>query len=524
MTHSGTFAITLYDLLAHNLADGAERVAIEHGDERLTYADLHARVERLAQWLISVGVERGDRVAIHLYKSVDEVVAMFAVVRLGAVIVNVNYQWTPQQLAYVAADAGTEVLIADARRAKELVAVGLPAPVRAVLVKGEAPDHTAMTAWSGIDAGGPLCAPPLVDTDLAAILYTSGSTGAPKGVMLSHQNLVLGARSVSRYLGLRPDDRLLSLLPFSFDYGLNQLLDSCLLGATLVLQPVTMPSVIAKTLVDKAVTVFAAVPPTWIQLVRYLREVPTALPALRVVTNSGGKIPAGVLDAMPKVFPGAAIVLMYGLTEAFRSTYLPPALFHSKKGAIGRAIPNAQTYVISSGRVCGPGDEGELVHRGSLISMGYWNQPEATAQKIKPCPELRALIGDEKVVYSGDLVRIDDDGDYWFVGRMDSMIKCSGFRLSPTEVEEVAHQSGLVASAVAFGVEDELLGQVVHVVASPPEGQGLDIEALDAYCKSHMPHYMQPRRIHSWEGEMPKTASGKIDRPTVIKECHARIA
>ncbi len=524
MTQTGTFAITLHDLLAHNLTDGSERVAVEHGEERVTYAALHERVERVARWLASTGVRRGDRVAIHLYKSVDEVVAMFAVARLGAVIVNVNYQWTPQQLAYVVRDAGAEVLIADGRRAKELVAAGLPAPVRAVLVKGDAPDHPSMTAWSGLPAAGPLDDPPLVDTDLAAILYTSGSTGAPKGVMLSHQNLVLGARSVSRYLGLQPDDRLLSLLPFSFDYGLNQLLDACLLGATLVLQPVTMPSVIAKTLVDKSVTVFAAVPPTWIQLVRYLSDVHNALPALRVITNSGGKIPAGVLDAMPKVFPGVDIVLMYGLTEAFRSTYLPPDLFQSKKGAIGRAIPNVQTYVIKDGEVCGPGEEGELVHRGSLVSMGYWNQPEATAQKIKPCPELRAVIGDEKVVYSGDLVRVDEDGDYWFVGRLDSMIKCSGFRLSPTEVEEVAHQSGLVASAVAFGVDDELLGQVVHLVVSPLEGQGLDIEALDAYCKSHMPHYMQPRRIHLWEGEMPRTASGKIDRPTVTRQCHARVA
>jgi acyl-CoA synthetase (AMP-forming)/AMP-acid ligase II len=351
----------------------------------------------------------------------------------------------------------------------------------------------------------------------------------PKGVMLSHQNLVLGARSVAQYLRIAPDDRLLSLLPLCFDYGLNQVTSAALVGASVVLQAIPMPSEIAKTIANEGVTGFAAVPPTWVQLVPYLAETRTALPSLRYVTNSGGKIPQSVLERMPEAFPGVDIVLMYGLTEAFRSTFLPPEKFATKKGAIGQAIPNAECWVVDPDiGVCGPGQEGELVHRGALVSLGYWGRPADTAAKIRPCPQLAHLIGDEPVVWSGDVVRIDDDGDFWFVGRRDGMIKCSGFRLSPTEVEEIAHASALVGEAVAFGVEDEALGEAVHLVVTPAafaaasaKSAEVDIPALERYFRSHMPHYMVPRAIHV-RAAMPRTASGKIDRPQVVADCRAQ--
>lgn len=440
---------------------------------------------------------------------------MFACWRIGAVAVNVNVQWTLAQLNYVIGDAGARVLLSDARRATELGASGRHTLER-VIVKGDCPAYAGFERWPSARSA-PRMKPRVLDSDLAAILYTSGSTGAPKGVMLTHLNLLLGARSVARYLGMRPSDRVLSLLPFSFDYGLNQLLTTFLLGARLVLAPISMPSEVVKLLVKEEVTGFAAVPPVWLQVVRYLQEVKTALPALRYVTNSGGKIPEPTLRAMPKVFPGAEIFLMYGLTEAFRSTFLKPERFAEKLGSIGQAIPDAEVFVVVAGRgLAGPGEEGELVHRGSLISRGYWNKPDATAEKIRVCPELRPLIGEEKVVYSGDTVRVDADGDLWFVGRADSMIKSMGFRLSPTEVEEIVHRSGLVREVVAFGVDDELAGQVVHICAGN-DGAPLDIEALMNHCRAHMPHYMLPRAIHGWPGEMPRTASGKIDVPAVVR-------
>ena len=252
-------------------------------------------------------------------------------------------------------------------------------------------------------------------------------------------------------------------------------------------------------------------------------ESPTALPSLRRITNSGGKIPLNVLERMPAVFPGVDIVLMYGLTESFRSTWLEPRKFAAKMGAIGRAIPGAEVYVVRpEGGIAGPGEQGELVHRGPLVSMGYWGQPDATAEKIRPCPALSEVIGDEPVVWSGDTVRVDDDGDLWFVARADAMIKTSGFRLSPDEVEDLVCRSGLVADAVAFGVDDDDLGQVVHVaVTALPD---FDVDALTRHCRRTMPHYMVPRRFHVWTAAMPRTASGKLARPEIVAQCRNWLA
>ncbi len=509
------------DLLSLHEGPARARTAVIEGGRGHSYEEISARVATLAGQLQARGVKRGDRVIVHLPNSTDGIVAMFACWRIGAVAVNVNAQWTLEQLHYVASDSGATLAVVDARRAAELAQTGT-GPLTRIIVRGPAPQHPAFEAWPIESAR--VVPPRLLDSDLAAILYTSGSTGAPKGVMLTHLNLLLGARSVARYLKLRPDDRILGLLPLSFDYGLNQLLTAFLLGATYVVQPVTMPSEIVKTLVREQVTGFAAVPPIWVQVVRYLQAVPTDLPALRYVTNSGGKIPEPTLRAMSAALPNVQVYLMYGLTEAFRSTYLAPERFEAKLGSIGQAIPNVETFVIVPGKgVAEPGEEGELVHRGSLISRGYWNKPDATAAKIRPCPELQTLIGDEQVVYSGDRVRIDADGDMWFVGRADAMIKSMGFRLSPTEVEEIVHKSGLVQEVVAFGVDDDLAGSVVHLSVANP-GATIDADALMAHCRAHMPHYMIPKQIHPWPGEMPRTASGKIDIPAVVRTIKQRLS
>jgi acyl-CoA synthetase (AMP-forming)/AMP-acid ligase II len=239
---------------------------------------------------------------------------------------------------------------------------------------------------------------------------------------------------------------------------------------------------------------------------------------LRYVTNSGGKIPGTILEAMPRVLPGVQIYLMYGLTEAFRSTYLPPELFHRKAGSIGRAVPNVEVFVVDpTTGSCGPGEVGELIHRGSLVSRGYWGDPALTAERIRPNPHLAPLIGDEPVLHSGDLVRLDDEGYLWFVGRADGMIKCSGYRISPTEVEEVLYQSEVVEDAVAFGVPDELLGQAVHAVVALRPGRTADEAALRRFCEPRMPTYMVPARIRVWDGALPRTANGKLDRPAVIR-------
>lgn len=511
-------ATTLHELFADNLADRSDKVFVIDPLDSFTYADVAVDVDRVADWLVANGVGSGDRVIVQLRKSAREVAAMLAVAKAGAVVVNVNIAQTAEQLRFVAQDCGAAAMILDPSRAKALA----DTPDTPVLVAGCATGLPGYARWDLLPSSGGTAPAPRLDSDLAAIIYTSGSTGSPKGVMLSHRNILAGARSVARYLALREDDRLLSVLPYSFDYGLNQLTTMMLTGGTIVHQPVAMASEVVKAMQAYRVTGLAAVPPLWIQIVRLLEAAPASFPALRRITNSGGKIPDTILERMPHVFPDADIFLMYGLTEAFRSTYLPPSKFQEKRGSIGRAIPGAEVYVIKPGLgIAGPGEQGELVHRGPLVSQGYWNQPEATAEKIRPCPELAHRIGDEPVVYSGDTVRVDEDGDLWFVGRNGALIKASGFRISPDEVEELVHRSRLVADVVAFGVADELLGQCVHVAVTLLPGA--DQAALMAHCRHAMPAYMVPRAIHVWPEAMPRTASGKLARPEVVRSCAQRL-
>lgn len=511
------FTTVFYDLLDKNLKERKHHPAIIERDSSYSYDQINTRVENLAAWMYQRGVRRGDRVGVYLYKSSEEIVAMFAAARLGAVFVNINYQWTLQQFLYVVNDCQVSFVVMDEKRATELAIEEKPEFLHTVLVKGKSPEKKDFFTWKQLDAPPITIDLPCIDVDLAAILYTSGSTGKPKGVMLTHLNIIQGARSVGKYLKNNMDDRVISVLPFSFDYGLNQLTTMFLVGGTIVLQPVVMPSEIIKSIKQNNVTGFAAVPPTWVGIVRYLRDVPTDLPTLRYITNSGGKIPVNILESMKTVFPTTDVYLMYGLTESFRSSYLPPELFEKKLGSMGRAIPNSELYIINPEKgVCGPGDQGELVHRGSLISKGYWGQEESTSQKIKSCPELKHLIGDEKVVYSGDIIRIDEDGYYWFVSRMDSLIKSTGFRISPQEVEEIVLKYNNVSEAVAFGVDDETFGQLVHVAVSTLNGEPLDQNSFFKYCRENMPHYMIPKVVHHYPEQMPRTGSGKIDVPNVV--------
>lgn len=511
----------MWSLLSDNLPGNATKSAAEDADRSVTYAELAALSGQVCDWLRRRGVRPGDRVIVHLRKSIDEVAAMFGIWKAGAVAVNVNIRWTAAQLAYVARDCRARAVILPQAALSGLVGDNALADGTAYLVHGKTAGLAqGADPWSALPADSGSAPDECDPRSLAMIIYTSGSTGAPKGVMLSHRNIRVGAISVASYLGLGADDRLLSVLPYSFDAGLNQLTTMMLTGGTVVHQPLTMPAEILRMARDKAVTGIAGVPPLWNQIVRVLADRPMALPALRRITNTGGKIPPNILELLPQVFPDVNIYLMYGLTEAFRSTYLQPDRFARKMGSIGQQIPNAQVFVVKHGQgIAGPGEQGELVHAGPLVSMGYWEKPDITAQKIRPCPELAHLIGDEPVVYSGDLVRVDEDGDLWFVSRMDEMIKTLGFRLSPTEVEDAISQSGMVADVVAYGVDDPELGQAVHVAVSYlPHGNA---SALATHCLRVMPHYMRPQHYFTWDGAMPRTASGKLDRPSIISTAKA---
>ncbi len=316
--------------------------------------------------------------------------------KAGGVFVPVNPVLKAEQVAYILQDCNVQILITSKSRLQSLIPVleYCPDLHTVILIENEIPtiepDVTQhILGWQEfLDHADHQHStmPSIIDTDMAAILYTSGSTGKPKGVVLSHRNLVTGAKSVSQYLNITATDRLLAVLPFSFDYGLNQLTTCLLKGACCVLLDYLLPVDVIKALESQKITGIAAVPPLWAQLANH--EWPEAINEhLRYMTNSGGKMPKSVLAAIRQKAPSSRFYLMYGLTEAFRSTYLPPEQLDKRPDSIGKAIPNADILVVrEDGSPCAPHEPGELVHRGSLVAMGYWNDPEKTAERFKPAP------------------------------------------------------------------------------------------------------------------------------------------
>ena len=360
---------------------------------------------------------------------------------------------------------------------------------------------------------------------MVAILYTSGSTGRPKGVVLSHRNMVAGAKSVASYLENRASDTLLAALPLSFDAGFSQLTTAFHTGARVVLLNYLMPRDVLKALEREQVTGLTAVPPLYIQLAAL--DWPAAInERLRYFANTGGRMPRETLSQLRQRVPGAKPFLMYGLTEAFRSTYLPPDEVDRRPDSIGKAIPNAEILVLrEDGTECAPEEPGELVHRGALVGLGYWGDAEKTAERYKPLPGAQGegLPLPEYAVFSGDTVRRDAEGFLYFVGRRDEMIKTSGYRVSPTEVEEILYATRLVGECVAFGTDNATMGQVIQVIATAPDGSAqLDLPALRAACKAQMPAYMVPAGIESMAGPLPRNPNGKIDRKLLSTAWHER--
>jgi acyl-CoA ligase (AMP-forming) (exosortase A-associated) len=496
---------------------GAE--ALVHGTRRLSYGELADLVQRTAAALLASGLERGERVAIYMEKNVETVAAMFGAAAAGGVFVPVNPLLKPEQVTYILADCNVRVLVTTTDRLKLLADV-LPAcrDLRLVVAVGSsdalpAVHNAEVLAWDAALArslGATRAPHRAIDGDMAAILYTSGSTGKPKGVVLSHRNMVAGAQSVASYLENTPQDRILAVLPLSFDYGLSQLTTAFHVGATAVLINHLLPRDVLNAVVAERITGLAAVPPLWIQLA------PLAWPAdctLRYLTNSGGAMQRPTLDALRRALPNARPFLMYGLTEAFRSTYLPPAELDRRPDSMGRAIPNAEVMVVRpDGSRCAPNEPGELVHRGALVALGYWNDPAKTAERFKPVPgQDPALPLTEMAVWSGDTVRMDEEGYLYFIGRSDDMIKVSGYRVSPTEVEEAVHATGLVIEAAAFGVPHPALGQAIVLLAVPRE-PGLQADALLKECQRRLPGWMVPGHVELGTEAFPRNPNGKIDR------------
>ena len=478
-----------------------EAPALVLRDRTLSWRDLRTRVGLLAGWLASQGFAPGERVASWAAKGELTCLMPLSAARAGLVHVPVNPLLKRGQTAHILGDSGAKLLIGTPARLATLE----PGDVTCDVIGDDA-------VWQMVDSVN--CSLPASSADpndLAALLYTSGSTGRPRGVMLSHANMWLGAVSVASYLGLADDDVTLAVLPLSFDYGQNQLLSTWHAGGCVVPLDYLTPRDVIKACARYGVTTLAAVPPLWLQLVEqdWPRD---ALTPIRRLTNSGGALTVELVRNLRALFPTARLFPMYGLTEAFRSTYLDPALADSHPTSIGKAIPFAEILVIGDdGDVTAPDDEGELVHCGPLVAQGYWNDDARTAERFKPAPARSRYGG--MAVWSGDRVRRDADGLLYFVGRRDAMIKSAGNRISPQEIEEAALASGLAAEAVALGVPDAKLGQAVHLIV---RGSG-DHEGLKAALKRDLPNFMQPQVIR-WVDRMPVNPNGKIDRTALQAE------
>jgi len=505
----------IHDSIFDSAARTPDAEALVYGALRCTYRELASQVTTMAALVLARGLQPGERVAVYMEKRIENVAAMFGAAAAGCVFVPVNPLLKPDQVAYILADCSVRLLVTTPERLAQLAPVLAACPVlQTVLVTEGAltstPDLPVLD-WAALQAPPDARVPHRrIDTDMAAILYTSGSTGAPKGVVLSHRNMVAGAASVADYLGMTASDRLLAVLPLSFDYGLSQLTTAFLRGASVVLMNYLFPKDIVAAVREHRITGLAAVPPLWIALARLAWPADTSL---RFITNSGGAMPVVTVEALQQALPHTAIFLMYGLTEAFRSTYLPPAEVARRPGSIGRAIPNAEVLVVRpDGTLCDADEPGELVHRGALVALGYWNDAARTALRFRPAPgQDPALPLPEMAVWSGDTVRRDAEGFLYFVGRSDEMIKVSGYRISPTEVESVLHASGLVSEVAVFGVDDATLGQAIVAVAVADPGL-VDRAALLAECKRRLPAYMVPAQIVLRTEALPRNPNGKIDR------------
>jgi acyl-CoA ligase (AMP-forming) (exosortase A-associated) len=492
------------DRLDALLACGApDDVALKDGSEALGYAALDALVSRLAGAL-SERLAPGDRLAFWLPKSCKAVALMLAASRAGAVLVPVNPVLRARQVGHILADSGATMLITHAARAAGLGGALPPACALA----------TIEDEWERWCSSAPFQGEVPAGDALAALLYTSGSTGSPKGVMVTHRNLVLGATSVSSYLGTARDDRVLALLPLSFDFGLSQLTTAFVRGASAILMDYLAPRDVVRAVASHGATQLAAVPPLFQQLVEL--EWPDAARApLRTLSCSGGRLAVPTVRALRNLFPQARLHLMYGLTEAFRSTSLPPELVDRHPGSIGRAIPGAEVLVVRPDfSLAADGEAGELVHCGPLVTRGYWRDPERTAERFQPAPPSSRYGG--VAVWSGDTVVRDGEGLLSFVGRRDEMIKVSGTRVSPTEVEELALASGAVSAAVAFGVADAALGTVIRLVGVPTGDLSPDAaeRQLGAFFRREAPAYLHPASF-VWLDRMPLSPNGKIDRASL---------
>ena len=519
--------MTLDDLLFRAAALYPGKPALIFQKDIILYSALATDVRRFAHAVRKAGIGAGERIGIFLEKRPEAAVAIMGTATADAVFVPINPALRPAQVAHLVKDCGIKLLVTSRARIAELeeALANCPSLQRVVFVEDEAaPLSSAGTPCQSLrrflETGydGPTSWPRGADTDLVGILYTSGSTGEPKGVMLSHRNFVARAKCVSEYLDLNPDDKILHLPHYSFGFGLDQLFNGFYAGATGVLHNYVTPQALMKLMLEERITGLAGVPTALVALTALdwplqIRE------HLRYIAAAGGRMPESATRSLRCLAPEARIFLMYGQTETLRSTFLPPSEVDYHPNSMGRAISAAKIHVVrADGTLCGPNEPGELVQTGETVALGYWNDPERTAQIFRPAPAETAPGSQPQTgVWSGDIVTYDEGGRLYYIGRQDDLIKTSGYRVSPTEIEDVLYASGLVETAAVVGVKHSDLGQVVVAFVTTRGNESLNRDGLLAHCRRDLPGYMLPYQIIH-RNALPLNANSKIDRRRLVSE------
>lgn len=514
-------------LLQDGLVEAARRApgrtALVDEERELTYGELADHAFRLACGLRELGIRRGDRVAIQMENSWRAVVSIYGALLAGGVFVLLNPQTKTDKLGHVLADSDASVLITDADLPPNAAIVERDlASLRAVVSAGR-PRHLAtevVVAWDELAerSDATVLANETIPLDLASLVYTSGSTGEPKGVMMTHQSMVFVTQSVTSYLRLDGDDRILNVLPLSFDYGLYQLLIAVDLGATVVFErSFAFPAKTVKRAAELEVTVFPGVPTIFARLLSQASASMFTLPSVRRVTNTGAAMPPEFLPGLRKIFPHALFFLMYGLTECKRVSYLEPELVETKPRSVGKAIPGSEALVLApDGRPAAPGQVGILHVRGPHVMAGYWRKPELTAHMLREGP-----IPGERMLCTHDQFTVDEEGFLYFVGRTDDIIKTAGQKVSPAEVEQALYAVPGVREAAVVGVPDPVLGEAVYAYVAS-DGSEVTESAVKRACRERLEGFMVPARVIVRDA-LPKTGSGKIEKQS-LRETDADIA
>ena len=497
-----------------------DKVALVFRGRRFVYSQVDSAANRLANALLKSGLDSQERAAVYMEPSPEAVISIFGILKAAGVFLVINPQIKAKKLEYILNDCQVRVLITDGRRLREVAEIlpGCP-QLNSIIVCGEHPPASQemerigvkTDSFAEIQLGFPESRPACrsIDIDLASLVYTSGSTGIPKGVMLTHLIMVSAARSITEYLENTPDDIIIDVLPLSFDYGLYQVLMAFYFGGTVVLESSFLYLYeIVDLIIREKVTGFPIVPTIAALLFKLKNLEQHDFSSLRYITNTAQAIPPRYIERLRQIFPRAKFYSMYGLTECKRVSYLPPEDLDRRPTSVGKAMPNTEVYLINEdgSRIEKSGQVGELVVRGANVMAGYWNLPDETARVLKP-----GRIPGERVLHTGDLFRTDQDGFLYFVSRKDDMLKVSGERVSPKEIENcLCELEGIIETAV-IGVPDEIFGQAIKVFAVANDEARLDSEAIIRHCKQNLEPFMVPKYVELRKS-LPKSASGKINK------------